>query len=307
MLDLRRLRYFVAVAGERNFTRAAERLHVAQPALSRQVRQLEDELGVELLHRTTREVELTDAGRVLLERGSELLDDADALWQAMRRLGAGETGHVVVAYGTSAGYDTAPRLLRAIAGRLPELAVQTRVLSVAAILAGIDDGSVDVGLVRCAPDAPGLEMRTLRREAQGALLRRDHPLAAADHVHLRDLDDLPVLLHPRDANPGHYDAVLALVRAGGVEPRVELRDLSFDLAQTPVHAGTAFAIVGESTRVGLPDELAWVPLAPPATLPVSLLARAADRPPGAGRLLDTAEEVAGELRWLAPTGDAAAT
>jgi DNA-binding transcriptional LysR family regulator len=103
------------VAGERNFTRAAERLRIAQPALSRQVRQLEQELGVALLHRTTHTFELTQAGEFLLERGSALVDDADALWRALRAFGAGERGSVVVAYGTSAGYDTAPRLLRGIA------------------------------------------------------------------------------------------------------------------------------------------------------------------------------------------------
>ena len=306
MLDLRRLRYFVAVATERNFTRAAERLHVAQPALSRQVRQLEDELGVELLRRTTHEVEPTEAGRLLLERGAALLDDADALWRTMRRLGAGEAGGVVVAYGTSAGYDTAPRLLRAIAERLPELEVETRVMSVSEILAAIGDGAIDVGLVRCAPRTAGVEARLLRLEAQGVLVRRDHPLAAAEHARLGDLRDLPVLLHPRDANPGHYDAVLGLLRDAAVEPRVELRDLSFDLAQTPVHAGAAFAIVGESTRVGVPADLTWVPLAPRAVLPVSLLARQLDRAPAVGRLLDAAEAVADALGWRSRGGDAAA-
>ena len=127
MVDLRRLRYFLAVASERNFTRAAERLHVAQPALSRQVRMLEQELGVELMRRTTHTFELTEAGQFLLERGPGLLDAADSLRRTMRSFASGELGRVVVAYGTSAGYDTAPRLLGAIAERLPELTVTTRV------------------------------------------------------------------------------------------------------------------------------------------------------------------------------------
>jgi DNA-binding transcriptional LysR family regulator len=297
VVELRRLRYFLAVAAERNFTRAAERLHVAQPALSRQVRLLEEELGVALLHRTTHTFELTEAGRFLLERGPVLLDEADGLWRTMRAFGAGELGRVVVAYGTSAGYDTAPRLLRGIAERLPELEVATRVAPVDEIVAGIGDGSIDVGVVRCAPELAGIESRPLRLEAQGLLVRRDHPLAGHDHARLEDLRDQPVLLHPRAANPGHYDAIVALLRAGGVEPRLEHRDVSFDLAQTPVHEGRAVAIVGESTVVGLPAELAWLPLSPPAALPVALLARAHDRAPAVGRLLDAAEEVAGELGW----------
>jgi len=294
MLDLRRLRYFVVVASERNFTRAAERLHIAQPALSRQVRQLENELGVELLHRTTHSVELTAAGQELLERGAHLLDDADALWRTMRGFGSGTVGRVVVAYGMSAGYDTAPRLLRAIAERLPELDIATRVLGVGEIVAGIGDGSVDVGVVRCPSAHTGVATWLLRREAQGVLVRADHRLAGADAVPLSDLAE-PVLLHPREANPGHYDAIVELI---GDAP-VELRDVSFDLAQAPVADGRAVAIVGESTRVGLAAGLAWVPLEPPVALPVELLARSGDRPPAVDRLLAAAEAVADELGWRA--------
>ena len=112
MPELRRLRYFVAVATERNFTRAAERLHVAQPALSRQVRLLERELGVQLLRRTTREVTLTDAGRHLLERAPALLSATDDLWRSVRSFAAGEQGSVTLGYGTSAGYETAPSCSR---------------------------------------------------------------------------------------------------------------------------------------------------------------------------------------------------
>jgi DNA-binding transcriptional LysR family regulator len=297
MLDLRRLRYFLAVAGERNFTRAAERLHVAQPALSRQVRQLEQELGVALLRRTTHTFALTEAGELLFARGTALVDDADALWRAMRTYAAGELGRVVVAYGTSAGYDTAPRLLRGIGERLPELELATRVLPVSEIIAGLTDGAVDVGLVRCPPEVAGVESRLLRLEAQGVLVRRDHALAAAECARLEDLRDELLLLHPRAANPGHYDAVLALL--GGTPARVEHRDVTFDLAQTPVSEGRAVAIVGESTQVGLPAELAWRPLSPPAALPVRLLARKLDRTPAVDRVLAAAEEVADGLGWRA--------
>jgi DNA-binding transcriptional LysR family regulator len=297
VVELRRLRYFVAVASERNFTRAAERLHIAQPALSRQVRLLEEELGVALMHRTTHAFELTEAGRFLLERAPVLLDEADSLWRTMRGFADGERGSVAVAYGTSAGYDTAPRLLRAIAERLPGLDVTTRVLTVGEIAAAVGDGTVDVGIVRCAPDIPGLESRLLRLEAQGLLVRRDHPLAARDSARLGDLAGRLVLLHRREANPGHYDAIVALLRQAGVEPRLEHRDVSFDLAQAPVSEGRAVAIVGESTRTGLAGELAWLPLDPPAALPVTLLSRPRGRTAAVGRLLDAAEAVADELGW----------
>ena len=297
MTDLRRLQYFLGVARERNFTRAAERLHVAQPALSRQVRLLERELGVELLHRTTHEFELTEAGRFLLERGPALLSAADELWRAVGTYGTGERGTVVVAYGASASYETAPRLLRALAERRPGIELTTRVKSVGEILAGLDDGSIDVGIVRCPPSHPELELRTIRSERQGLLLRRDHPLAGRTELSVADLADEQLLLHLREENPGHYDAVVALFRGQGVEPRILLRTLTFDLAYTPVAGGEAVAVVGESARTGLPDELCWIPLAPEEAHAVSLVVRRHRRSPAVAWMLDAAPDIARELGW----------
>jgi DNA-binding transcriptional LysR family regulator len=140
--DLRRLRYFLAVARERNFTRAAARLGIAQPALSRQVRQLEDELGVELLGRTTHSFELTEAGAFLLARGSELAGSADELWRATSSFGSGELGSVVLGYGTSAGYETVPKLLQALAELAPPPRIDARVLP--AGLQDVQRGAADL-------------------------------------------------------------------------------------------------------------------------------------------------------------------
>jgi DNA-binding transcriptional LysR family regulator len=302
--DLRRLRYFLAVAGERNFTRAAERLHIAQPALSRQVRLLEHELGVELLRRTTHDVELTDAGRFLVERGPAVLRAADELWSAAREFGAGERGSVTVGYGTSAGYETAPQLLGALGARLPGVTIVTRVAPVAELERGVREGELDVAVVRCPSPAAGIESRPLRLERQGVLLRRDDPRAGGAGIALADLRDRTLLLHPRAANPGHYDAVLELCAAAGFEPRLALRTLSLDLAQTPVAAGEAVAIVGESTLAGLPPDLAWIALSPAVTLEVALLVRNRDRPPVVDRVIALAADVADELGWL-PAGHTA--
>jgi DNA-binding transcriptional LysR family regulator len=296
--ELRRLRYFVAVATERNFTRAAERLHVAQPALSRQVRLLERELGVDLLRRTTHEVTLTDAGRFLLERAPGVLDATDDLWRSMTRFAAGEQGSLVLGYGTSAGYETAPRLLEAIAQRLPQLDVTARVMATGEIIDAVGVGTVDAGLVRCPTTRAGMEAHVVRREPQGVLLRRDHALAGAASVTLGQLGDAPILLHSRDANPGHYDAVLALCHAAGAEPRVLERNPALDLAQTPVVDGRAVAIVGESSRTVLSPVLTWVALSPPATFEVAIVTRTHDRSPALDRVLAAASEAAGELGWL---------
>jgi DNA-binding transcriptional LysR family regulator len=295
--DLRRLQYFLGVARERNFTRAAEQMHVAQPALSRQVKLLEEELGVELLHRTTHEFELTEAGAFLLERGPAVLATVDELWRNVQTYGSGERGSVVIAYGASASYETAPKLLEALTAHHPGVTTTTAVKSVAEIVAGIDDGSVDLGLIRCPPHDPGLDARTMRHEPQGLLVRSDHPLAGQAAVPIAELAGERLLLHPREANPGHYDAIVELCREHGFEPQVLLRSLSFDLAYTPIARGDAVAIIGESSRYGLPGELRWLPLSPPATLEVSLVARRYNRSAAAERLLETAVQVVAALGW----------
>jgi DNA-binding transcriptional LysR family regulator len=298
VLELRRLRYFVTVAETRNFTRAAERLHIAQPALSRQLRLLEEDLGVELMRRTTRTFALTDAGEHLLEHGRELLRHADALERTLRGFAAGSSGRIVVGYGTSAAYDTAPRLLGAIGERIPQLGVQTRVASVEQILSGLASGAVDVGIVRCPPAVDGIASWLLRLEPQGVLVNDGHRLAGERQVAVEALGGETVLVHSRESNPGHYDAVLAMLAGAGIdEPRLEVRDVAVDFQHTAVLEGRAVAIVGESTRSSIPSRLTWIPLRMPAALPVRLLARALNRPPAVERFLATAQTVADELGW----------
>ena len=298
MPDLRRLHYFLTVAQERSFTRAAERLHVAQPALSRQVRQLEQELGVELLYRTTHEFELTEAGGYLLERGPMLLEASEELWRSVRSFGLGERGALVVAYGPSVSYETAPKLLTALAARHAEITLSTNVRPTAEVLEAVTGGSVDVGLVRCPPRTSDLETWTIRLERLGILLQDSHPLAAEPSVELGDLADETLLMHRREANPGHYDALLELCRERALEPQIRLREISFDPTQTPLVRGEAVAITGESAQVGLPAELLWRPIRPAAYLEIGLVARRYGRPPALERLLETATSVAAELGWL---------
>jgi DNA-binding transcriptional LysR family regulator len=143
-----------------------------------------------------------------------------------------------------------------------------------------------------------LEARTIRSERQGLVLRRDHRLASCAGVSPAEMAAETLLLHPRDANPGHYDAVLGLCREQGVEPRVLLRTLSFDLTYGPILRSEAVAVVGESSRMELPEELCWLPLSPPVSFEVSLLVRGHNRSPPVDRLLDAATGIADALGWI---------
>ena len=201
--SLRRLGYFVAVARERNFTRAAERLLIAQPALSRQVRLLERELGVDLLRRTTHQVELTEAGAFLLARAPDLLAVggravASHAGLRQRRARAGSWWPTAPARPTRrrpSWCAASPSTTRTSSSR-PSSAGR------AAILAGLRDGSVDLGLVRCPPDAPDLVGRTVRAERQGVLAAGGHRLAERDGVALAELARRDAAAAPAGREPG---------------------------------------------------------------------------------------------------------
>ncbi|MEY9875648.1 DNA-binding transcriptional LysR family regulator [Streptacidiphilus sp. MAP12-33] len=303
MSELRRLRYFLAVAEERNFTRAAERLHIAQPALSRQVRELERELGVELLVRTTHKVEPTEAGRMLLERGPGLLEAAESLWRGVREFADGRVGGVSLGYGMSAGYETAPRLLHAMGEEAPGIEVSARVMAFADIVDSVAAGTLDVGLVRSAqPEAlpDDVELTLLRRERQGVVISREHPLVAGgvESIDPAALDGLKLLLHPRAHNPGHYDEIMEICARAGAKPEVLYRGLDFDASYTPVASGAAVTMVGYSGRIGLPGGLVWLPVTPAAYIEVHLVTRRESHAPAVNRLLRVAEETGRQYGWL---------
>jgi DNA-binding transcriptional LysR family regulator len=300
MSELRRLRYFLAVAEERNFTRAAERLHIAQPALSRQVRELERELGVELLSRSTHQVVPTEAGRMLMERGPALVEAADSLWRGVRGFADGRLGSISLGYGMSAGYETAPQLLLAMGEEAPGIEVLARVMTFSAIVAGVAAGTLDVGLVRCAPPQQELQLTLLRRERQGVIVGREHPLARAAAVDPADLDGLKLLLHSREHNPGHYDQIMDICARAGAKPEVLVRGLDFDASYTPVASGAAVTIVGESGRVGLPAGLVWLPLEPSEAVEIHLITRGENHSPAIERLIAIAVETSLQHGWMLP-------
>lgn len=280
LVELRQLRAFAAVAEELHFGRAAARLGVAQPALSQQIRRLEGLLGVALFHRSTRRVELTDAGRALLGHARRILDDATGAAEAARRAARGETGALAVAFAASLMLLALPRIIRRYRARFPGVHLELREMSSAEQMDGLRTGALDVGFIRePAPDA-GLRLETVIREPLVVALARGHRLAARARLALRDLAAEPFVLFPREVAPGLHDQVLALCRESGFTPRVVQESRELYTSVSLVDAGIGVTIAPASARRMGWTGVAYRPIrSPHARTRVALAWRAADARP----------------------------
>src|SRR4051795_636425 len=176
-MELRHLRYFIAVAEELHFRRAAERLHMSQPPLSQQIRQLEEEIGAQLLSRNQRKVELTAAGVAFLERAREILDSVEDAARQARRVQRGEGGRLAVGFVGSAMYSFVPELLRAFRDHAPDITLRLQELGTSEQLRQLEDGRLDVGFVRLPRARPELTFETVLEEPVVAALPDTHRLA----------------------------------------------------------------------------------------------------------------------------------
>jgi DNA-binding transcriptional LysR family regulator len=260
-MELRQLRYFVAVAEELHFRRAAERLHISQPPLSQQIRALEDELGVALLIRTRRRVQLTPAGEAFLRDARVLLGELDGAVATARRIDAGQTGRLRVGFVGSALLSIVPGTVERFRASRPGVAIELRERSTVDQLRAVAAGLVDVGLVRPPiDDDGGLRAETVLRERTVAALPAGHPLAALGRVPLRRLADEPLVLFPRDQAPGFHDLLIGALADTGAGPRVIQYAPEMLTIIGLVAAGTGVSLVPASvSRLAL-DGVAYRPV-----------------------------------------------
>lgn len=262
--ELRHLVYFHEVARQLHFRRAAEALAVAQPALSRQIAQLEAELGVALFVRSRRRVELTPAGRLLAERVEPVLRTLAGMTRELEAVADGESGHVRVAFTGLAMATVLPGILREFNRRFPGIRLELNESPTSAQLAALQSGDIACGFFHPDAPTPGLRTRLLLRERNGVLLPSGHPLAKKAALRLRDLAATPFVLFPRKHNPGFYDRVLASFTRAGVTPviaeEVWPRTNSIGL----VRAGLGATIMTPSEAQHLPPEVIFHPLTGPA-------------------------------------------
>ena len=245
-MELRHLRYFRAVAEERHFGRAATRLHMAQPPLSQQIRQLEDELGVTLLRRSTRKVELTSAGEAYLVRAREILAAVDAAGEEAHRLDAGLEGRLVIGCVGSATYSLLPALARALRDELPLIDFVFRgEMLVPDQADALRARTLDLALLRPPVDDTDLTVRVLRRERLLVALPDGHRLASRQRVRLSDLREEDFIIHAGHGRSVMYDAVVELCRGAGFDPRVRHEVAETSTLVTFVAAGLGLALVPE--------------------------------------------------------------
>lgn len=247
-IDLRHLRYFVAVAEELHFGRAAARLGMAQPPLSQQIQRLEAELGVMLFVRTNRSVALTDAGRVFLDESRHLLADVTGAVEATRRAGRGASGSLTVAFAASVMFLTLPTIIRRFRARYPDVRLDLRELPTAPQLEGLKRGELDIGFVR--EPAPDEELRceTVLREPLVFAVARGHRLARRTRVTLRECANEDFVLFPRDVAPGLHAQVFAVCREAGFTPRVVQVSRELYTTVSLVEAGVGVTIIPASIR-----------------------------------------------------------
>jgi DNA-binding transcriptional LysR family regulator len=270
-VEFRHLRYFIAVAELGNISRAAQQLHIAQPPLSRQIRQLEDEIGVELLLRNKRGVKLTNAGAVFLKRARTLIAEADRAATEARNKGSGVV-RIAIASGLG---GVVSRVMHVYRRRFPAVEIQCKDVFSTLQNESLRRRDVDIGFMRPPVDAARLDSRVLFEEKFLVVLPRGHPLANRRTIRLKDVIAEPLIVFERRYSSGLYDAILNLYRRQGLSPHVTLTH-----TETHEEAGKVMVATGKGIFIGvgamvntsvLGVRLAAVPLNEPgAKLPVCI-------------------------------------
>jgi DNA-binding transcriptional LysR family regulator len=299
-MELRHLEYFVAVAEELSFTRAAERLSMAQSPISEQIRKLERELGVALFHRTTRSVELTPAGRIFYDRAKPVLAGARTAANRARLAGQGRLGRLALGFGGSATYELMPQLLRAYKQRYPDVILDVRSdLLTPVQVAGLLDGTISVGLLRPPVNADELVVEVIREEPLVALLPVTHSLASQVELDLVDLRDEDFISYPSSPPSSVFLAVAAACQHAGFTPRIhqEVADTSSLVAL--VAAGLGVALAPASIRHMRIPGATHRPLRRPPTTTLALAYKSGPVPPAVRGYLETARSVLRTQRAIA--------
>ncbi|MEU9152903.1 LysR substrate-binding domain-containing protein [Streptomyces sp. NPDC048417] len=258
-MELRQIRYFLALAEECHFGRAATRLHVAQPALSQQIKQLEKELRTTLFTRSTRHVALTEAGHHLLEHARTLVAEEERARRHMTELADGHAGRVSTGFIGTATYDLLPQVARTVRARLPRITMDLRgELLTPDLVDGLLAGTYDLAVLRGPADHEDIRTTPLRSESLLAVLPSHHPLAARRRISLKALADEPFVIH--SSRSSMYGRVLAACRRAGFQPTSLMEVGETATLVVFVAAGHGVALVPSPVQSLRLASVAYVPL-----------------------------------------------
>jgi DNA-binding transcriptional LysR family regulator len=219
-IELRHLRYFLAVAETLHFSKAAQRLGIAQPPLSQQIKRLEQLLGHRLFDRTTRGVKLTLAGQLLAERSRSTIERVQDDLAQVRRLGRGEEGTLTVGFSGSVMFTDLPVAIERYRRRYPKVELRLRELATSAQIAALLDGTLDLAFLRDGDPTNGIQMSTLIEERYVAVLPQAHALARKPSLRIRDLRQEPFILFARRMGPLAFDRTIACCEQAGFRPNI---------------------------------------------------------------------------------------
>ena len=263
-MELRHLRYFIGVAEEENVSRAALKLHVSQPALSRQIRDLEDELGFLLLERSAKSVRLTAAGRAFVTEARAVLQRAEDAVKAARAIATGGSGELHVGYAPSLTARILPQTLRAFQAELPNVRVRLHDLSTEEMLAGLREGKLQMAfVVRLTPALlRGLRFEELARDPMCLAVAPKHPLAKRGTVTLAEVAREPLITYSRKDYPDAHENLAAMFAAIKSKPRIAEEHDSVSSLIAAVEAGNGVAIAPQSLTCTAGPRLKLIPLSP---------------------------------------------
>ena len=254
-MELRHLRYFVAVAEELHFTRAAERLGIKQPPLSLQIRQLEQEVGTPLFRRLTRGVELTESGLLLLEKARDILHDVEQTKVSVQRRARGETGRIRLGFADATYVNPLiPALIADYRLNYPEVAISMETNPTPRLIAGLNNGEIDLAFIRPpVGDSDGLGIDLVVEEPMLIIVPAAHPLTRKGSVPLAALANETWILRPRSMGPGLYDEFIACCHRAGFSPKIDHEAIGHEASAGPsvllgVTAGFGISIVPQSLQ-----------------------------------------------------------
>lgn len=240
-MELRHLRYFIAVAEELHFTKAAERLHIAQPPLSQQIQQLEAELKVKLFHRQTkRQVQLTEAGKVFLQEAYQLLVQLETAVALTQRIGRGQTGRLRIGFTSLVIYDLLPLILQEFHAQFQEVELVLRELTTSQQEQALRDSLIDVGFAHPPLEDDTLSYKCIHKQTLVVALPSTHSLAQQEQISVRSLLNEPLIVFPRYLAPGLYDRIMSLFEQENCQPNI---------TQLAIQMQTIIALV--SARMGV--------------------------------------------------------